>query len=71
MILFETSILTLFSPKYKVYCGPENDGKSLFADSCEKCPQEESKCGGRYASCQWTNRKCIIDERASESFIFD
>ena len=69
MILFETSILTLFSPKYKVYCGPENDGKSLFADSCEKCPQEESKCGGLYASCQWTNQKCIIDE--SESFIFD
>ena len=69
MILFEISILTLFSPKYKVYCGYEN-GKSYYADSCEKCPQEESKCGSsRVSSCQWTNQKCIIDE--SESFIFD
>merc|ERR1712051_219252 len=52
-----------------VYCG--RDKKSYYADSCEKCPQEESKCGraGRVSPCQWTNQKCIIDERKEEDLL--
>jgi len=58
-----------------VYCGRDGQ-KSYYADSCEKCPQEESKCGraGRLSgilasSCQWTNQKCIIVERKGEDLL--
>ena len=55
---FEISILTLFSPKYKVYCG---NGELNYADSCEGFPQGNgaSWCKGY---CQWTDQKCIFDE---------
>ena len=63
---FEISILTLFSPKYKAFCG-FHDGKNHYGATCEECSQgNASWCK---VNCQWTDQKCIFDE--SESFIFD
>ena len=73
MIPFAISILTLFSPKYKVLCGSKGNFLE-FAASCEECSQDASVCGGggpygEPADCKWTNQKCIFDE--SKSLIFD